>query len=73
MTPNNLLELAGVDAGLDQLIRRNKKARKALKKSSRKLKAALKAKAFTEISILLGMAQTALAKAQFIARTKGTK
>ncbi len=50
---------------------KNKRAKAALRKMSRKLQQARRAKDLVEIRVLLGMAQVALAKAEFIAVAKG--
>ena len=58
-----------MSADIDRLVHGNKKARKALAKAGRKLKAARQATRLTEIRLLLGMATFAIDKAEFIARS----
>ncbi len=73
MTPKNPLDLLSNSPEMDRLVRESKAARRAMKKASRKLKAAKKARGFTEISLLLGMARIAIDKAAFVAKTSFTK
>lgn len=69
MTPKLLSDMLLPSPKLDKLARKHKGARSALKKLQRKLRQARKARNLTEIRILLGMAQAALAKAEFLTQT----
>lgn len=74
MTPNTLAKLLLPSKSLDALARKSKGAKKAVGKARRKLAQARKAKDLTSIRLLLGMAQVALAKAEFLAQTtKGVR
>lgn len=51
-------------------VKRCRRAQKAIKKAKRKLRKALSASSLLEMSIAVGMAQTAIAKAKFAASAK---
>ncbi len=70
MTPNNPLDLLLPNAKIDRLIRKSKAASKAARKARRKLAQAVKVKTAAEMRCLIGMAQVALCKAEFLARSR---
>jgi len=69
MTPKSLTDMLLPSPKLDKLAAKNKGAKNALKKMQRKLRAAQRAKTMTEVRMLIGMAQVALSKAEFLTRT----
>jgi hypothetical protein len=69
VTPKNPFLMLPSSPELDRLVQKSKQARKAVKKFRRKLEQAQKAKKLTEIRVLIGMAQVALSKAEFLAKT----
>lgn len=69
MTPNKLAAMLLPSPKLNRLARKSKGAKKAVGKARRKLREAVRAKDLTSIRLLLGMAQVALNKAEFIAKT----
>lgn len=69
MTPKLIRSLLLPSPQLDKLARKSKSAKKSVAKARRKLQQAIRAKDLTSIRLLIGMAQTALAKAEFLAQT----
>lgn len=68
MTGLDFSGLMAKNTEIEKRIRKNKKARNAMKKATRKIKKAIKADTAEQMKILLGMAQVAVSKAQTIAR-----
>lgn len=70
MTPKMLNGMLLPNPALDSLAKKSKSAKRAVAKCNRKLRQAIRAKKLTSIRLLLGMAQVALTKAEFLANTK---
>ena len=73
MQPLTLDQIKMQQKALERAFRSSHKAQKAMKKSHRKLKQAMRSSNLTEIRILLGMAHIAIDKAEAIAKLSQPK